>query len=75
MSRVLHFQADRIEMVLASHKVPARVTGGIVTPRHGRLKVLGEGDLQKSLVVTAHAFSARAREKIEGGGGTAKVVA
>ena len=33
MSRVLHFQADRIEMVLASHKVPARVTGGIVTPR------------------------------------------
>jgi S-DNA-T family DNA segregation ATPase FtsK/SpoIIIE len=33
MRRVLHFQADRIEMVLASHKVPARVTGGIVTPR------------------------------------------
>jgi len=23
----LHFQADRIELVLASHKVPARVTG------------------------------------------------
>ncbi len=33
MSSVLHFQADRIEMVLASHKVPARVTGGIITPR------------------------------------------
>jgi S-DNA-T family DNA segregation ATPase FtsK/SpoIIIE len=33
MSRTLHFQADRIEMVLASHKVPARVTGGTVTPR------------------------------------------
>ncbi len=33
MSRVLHFQADRIEMVLASHKVPARVTGGTVLPR------------------------------------------
>jgi len=33
MQRALHFQADRIEMVLASHKVPARVTGGIVTPR------------------------------------------
>jgi len=33
MSRVLHFQADRIERVLASHKVPARVTGGTVTPR------------------------------------------
>jgi S-DNA-T family DNA segregation ATPase FtsK/SpoIIIE len=33
MRGVLHFQADRIEMVLASHKVPARVTGGAVTPR------------------------------------------
>lgn len=33
MSRLLHFQADRIELVLASHKVPARVTGGRVTPR------------------------------------------
>jgi S-DNA-T family DNA segregation ATPase FtsK/SpoIIIE len=33
MRRQLHFQADRIEMVLASHKVPGRVTGGTVTPR------------------------------------------
>lgn len=33
MRRQLHFQADRIEMVLATHKVPARVTGGTVTPR------------------------------------------
>jgi S-DNA-T family DNA segregation ATPase FtsK/SpoIIIE len=33
MRRVLHYQADRIEMVLASHRVPARVTGGTVTPR------------------------------------------
>ena len=33
MQRTLHYQADRIEMVLASHKVPARVTGGIITPR------------------------------------------
>jgi S-DNA-T family DNA segregation ATPase FtsK/SpoIIIE len=31
--RELHFQADRIEVVLASHKVPARVTGGKVTAR------------------------------------------
>jgi S-DNA-T family DNA segregation ATPase FtsK/SpoIIIE len=33
MSRALHFQADRIEMLLASHKVSGRVTGGTVTPR------------------------------------------
>jgi len=31
--RLLEFQSDRIEMVLASHKAPARVTGGVVTPR------------------------------------------
>jgi S-DNA-T family DNA segregation ATPase FtsK/SpoIIIE len=29
----LNFQADRIERVLASHRVPARVNGGTVTPR------------------------------------------
>jgi S-DNA-T family DNA segregation ATPase FtsK/SpoIIIE len=29
----LHQQADRIEWVLATHKAPARVTGGRVTPR------------------------------------------
>lgn len=48
---------------------------GILRPRHGRLKVLGEGELEKRLVVVADAFSASAREKIESGGGTAKVVA
>ena len=39
MRRQLHFQADRIEMVLATHKVPARVTGGTVTPRLVRYHV------------------------------------
>ncbi len=29
----LNLQADRIEMVLAHHKLPALVAGGIVTPR------------------------------------------
>ncbi len=34
MNRVkLHHQADKIEWVLATHKAPARVTGGRVTPR------------------------------------------
>lgn len=39
MRHRLHFQADRIELVLASHKVPARVTGGKVTPRLVRFQV------------------------------------
>lgn len=33
LHRRLHLQADRIEAVLATHKAPARVTGGRVTPR------------------------------------------
>jgi len=33
MQRLLCFQADRIEQVLASHHLPSRITGGMVTPR------------------------------------------
>ena len=40
MRKKLEFQADRIEAVLALHKVPARVTGGTVTPRWVRFQVL-----------------------------------
>lgn len=39
MRHRLHMEADRIELVLASHKVPARVTGGTVTPRVVRFQV------------------------------------
>jgi large subunit ribosomal protein L15 len=38
------------------------------------VKVLGQGDLSKSLTIRAHGFSASAREKIEAAGGTAVVV-
>jgi DNA segregation ATPase FtsK/SpoIIIE, S-DNA-T family len=31
--RELELESDRIELVLSNHKAPARVTGGIVTPR------------------------------------------
>ena len=40
MRKKLEFQADRIETVLSLHKVPARVTGGTVTPRWVRFQVL-----------------------------------
>jgi S-DNA-T family DNA segregation ATPase FtsK/SpoIIIE len=36
----LEYQADRIETVLTMHKIPARVTGGTVTPRWVRFQVL-----------------------------------
>jgi S-DNA-T family DNA segregation ATPase FtsK/SpoIIIE len=40
MRKKLEYQADRIEAVLTMHKIPARVTGGTVTPRWVRFQVL-----------------------------------
>src|SRR5690606_26401453 len=43
--------------------------------RHrGRVKVLAEGELDKALTVKAHAFSAKAREKITAAGGQVEVI-
>jgi large subunit ribosomal protein L15 len=36
--------------------------------------VLGQGELKKALVVSAHRFSASARQKIEAAGGKAEVI-
>jgi large subunit ribosomal protein L15 len=40
-----------------------------------RIKVLGDGELTRKLTVTAHAFSASAKSKIEAKGGTCQVIA
>ena len=47
---------------------------GLATRRDVPVKVLGQGDLSKKLTVRAHAFSKSAREKIEGAGGTCKLI-
>lgn len=47
---------------------------GIVTTNDGPLKILGDGDVSKSLTVKAAAFTRSAREKIEAAGGTCEVV-
>lgn len=46
---------------------------GMVKHR-GRVKVLGNGDLEKALTVKAHAFSLGAVEKIRAAGGSTEVV-
>jgi len=47
---------------------------GLATRKRIPVKVLGRGELErKGLKVTAHAFSASAREKIEAAGGTCTV--
>lgn len=47
--------------------VKARVIRNTRVP----LKILGEGDIQKPIEVHAHAFSKKAREKLEAAGGKA----
>ena len=44
---------------------------GLIDSLKVDVKILGDGELTKKLTVTAHRFSASAREKIEAAGGTA----
>jgi large subunit ribosomal protein L15 len=50
------------------------MTEGLVRKRLAGLKVLGDGDLTKALVVKAHRFSKSAMEKIIKAGGKAEIV-
>lgn len=47
---------------------------GVITPERDGLKVLGNGELEKKLIVRAQAFSRTATEKIAAKGGEAVVV-
>ncbi len=60
-----HFEAG------ATVDLQALVAKGLVPNAELPLKVLGEGTLGKKLTVTAARYSASARTKIEGAGGTA----
>jgi large subunit ribosomal protein L15 len=52
----------------------ALVEKGIIKNTKTDVKILGQGGLTKKLTVTAHAFSASAREKIEKAGGSANAL-
>jgi large subunit ribosomal protein L15 len=54
----------------AEATLEAMVAKGLIKNTRTDVKVLGKGDLTKKLAVTAHSFSASAREKIEGAGGS-----
>jgi len=47
---------------------------GMVPRKAPRVKVLGEGEVDKKLTVRAHAFSESAKAKLEKAGGAAEVV-
>ncbi len=60
-----HFEAgDEVNFLVLAQK------GMIIGKLDHGLKILGQGDLTKALNVTAHAFSATAKAKIEAAGGT-----
>ena len=53
---------------------PDELRGSGLVKHRGRIKVLGEGDIDVALTVTAHAFSLGAVEKITAAGGSVHVV-
>jgi large subunit ribosomal protein L15 len=48
---------------------------GLVSDKRALIKVLGDGELTKAIIVRAHKFSKSAQEKIEKAGGKAEVIA
>ena len=51
------------------------IASGVVKKLNSGLKILGNGELTKKVLVKAHVFSKSALEKIEKAGGTAEVIA
>jgi len=61
---------DRVFDDGAEVTLEAMIEKGLVKSSRTDVKILGQGELEKKLSVTAHAFSASAREKIEAAGGS-----
>jgi len=66
----LNVFADGTE-ITPEHLVSAGIIKGLQNP----VKILGDGELSRRLVVKAHKFSLVAKDKIEALGGKAEVVA
>lgn len=47
---------------------------GLIKKERDRVKILGDGELERKLTVRAHAFTRSARSKIEAAGGEAEVI-
>jgi large subunit ribosomal protein L15 len=53
---------------------PESLRGAGLAKRRDPVKVLGRGEISKKLTVSAHGFSASAREKIEAAGGSCELI-
>jgi large subunit ribosomal protein L15 len=66
---------ERLERFPAGSTVgPEELRGSGLARKRGPIKILGQGELTKSLTVKAHAFSVGAVERIQAAGGTTEVV-
>jgi ribosomal protein L18E len=61
---------DRVFDDGAEVTLEALIEKGLIKNTRTDVKILGQGELKKKLTVTAHSFSASAREKIEKAGGS-----
>ncbi|MCX7590349.1 MAG: 50S ribosomal protein L15 [Kiritimatiellae bacterium] len=59
----------------AAIDVEALARAGLVRNAREKVKILGDGELTRRLLIRAHAFSASARAKIEAAGGKCEVIA
>jgi large subunit ribosomal protein L15 len=66
---------DTLEAFDAGGEVsPATLRARGLVAKQGLVKVLGRGEVSKSLTVKAHAFSASAKQAIEAAGGSVEIV-
>jgi large subunit ribosomal protein L15 len=76
---------NRVEYTVVNvERLGGFAAGSIVTPdelreaglakKRGKIKILGEGDLDVSLTVKAHAFSIGAADKIKAAGGSIELI-
>jgi large subunit ribosomal protein L15 len=51
------------------------VDAGLIKKKRQKIKILGQGELTRPIVVQAHKFSKSAEEKIRAAGGRTEVIA
>jgi large subunit ribosomal protein L15 len=75
-AKIAEVNVGALEVFAAGSKVDERALRdrGLIKGRFDRIKILGNGELKKSVTVTAHSFSKAAVTKIEKAGGKAVLV-
>ena len=75
-AKIAEVNVGDLEIFAAGAKVDEKAlrAHGLVKGSYDRLKILGEGELTKSVIVTADAFSKTAAAKIQKAGGKAVVL-